>query len=148
VILMGLLITVIARSIIQPLGAATRAMEAVARGNGDLTLTLDTHGQDELSVLARDFNAFTHKVRTLLTQLLNASNTLDQAAQTLGSSAANDHSQGEEQAQQLEMIATAINEVTYGVQDVARNAEHPAVEVGSAGNQASLGLKNIDSSLA
>jgi methyl-accepting chemotaxis protein len=148
VILMGLLITVIARSIIQPLTATTRAMEAVARGNGDLTFTLDTQGQDELSALAREFNTFTQKVRTLVVQLLTAAGTLEQSARSLGATAANANSHGGEQAQQMEMIATAINEVTYGVQDVARNAEHAAVEVGTAGEQASQGLKNIDSSLA
>ncbi|WP_375162925.1 methyl-accepting chemotaxis protein [Pseudomonas sp. LS44] len=47
----------------------------------------------------------------------------------------------------MELVATAINEVTYGVQDVAKNAEHASGEVHSAEGQAQQGQSNIDSSL-
>ena len=36
----------------------------------------------------------------------------------------------------MEQVATAVNEVTYAVQEVAKNAEHASSEVGSAENQA------------
>ena len=47
----------------------------------------------------------------------------------------------------MEMVATAINEVTYGVQDVAKNAEHASAEVHTAEAQAAQGQRNIDTSL-
>ncbi|WP_407074047.1 MULTISPECIES: methyl-accepting chemotaxis protein [unclassified Pseudomonas] len=47
----------------------------------------------------------------------------------------------------MELVATAINEVTYGVQDVAKNAEQAASEMRDAENQAKQGQVNIDSSL-
>ncbi|WP_422396201.1 methyl-accepting chemotaxis protein [Pseudomonas trivialis] len=47
----------------------------------------------------------------------------------------------------MELVATAINEVTYGVQDVAKNAEHAASEMRDAQAQAQQGQVNIDSSL-
>jgi methyl-accepting chemotaxis protein len=47
----------------------------------------------------------------------------------------------------MELVATAINEVTYGVQDVAKNAENAASEVQTAEDQARHGQHNIEISL-
>ncbi|WP_372242202.1 methyl-accepting chemotaxis protein [Pseudomonas sp. FSL R10-2398] len=47
----------------------------------------------------------------------------------------------------MDQVATAINEVTYAVQEVAKNAEHAAGEMRGAQTQAELGQQNIDSSL-
>jgi methyl-accepting chemotaxis protein len=45
----------------------------------------------------------------------------------------------------MEQVATAINEVTYGVQDVAKNAEHAASEVRNADERAQQGQSSISS---
>ncbi|NWB64192.1 methyl-accepting chemotaxis protein, partial [Pseudomonas sp. F1002] len=57
------------------------------------------------------------------------------------------HDRSQQQSQQMELVATAINEVTYGVQDVAKNAEHAASEMRDAQVQAEQGQLNIDGSL-
>ena len=50
-------------------------------------------------------------------------------------------------AQQMELVATAVNQVTYGVQDVAKNAEHASSEMHTAEDQAGQGQQNIEASL-
>lgn len=141
------LVVLITRSIVQPLQAAVGAMASISSGEGDLTRTLDTHGRDELTALASYFNAFTAKLRHVIRQMLDSAGSLDQAARSLGdiSSEAQRHSQ--QQAQQMELVATAVNEVTYGVQDVAKNAEHASSEMHTAEDQASQGQQNIEASL-
>ncbi|MBZ9667783.1 methyl-accepting chemotaxis protein [Pseudomonas sp. LMG 31766] len=141
------LVVLITRSIVQPLQAAVGAMASISSGEGDLTRTLDTHGRDELTALATYFNAFTAKLRHVIRQMLDSAGSLDQAARSLGdiSSEAQRHSQ--QQAQQMELVATAVNEVTYGVQDVAKNAEHASSEMHTAEDQASQGQQNIEASL-
>ncbi|WP_373321927.1 methyl-accepting chemotaxis protein [Pseudomonas paralcaligenes] len=47
----------------------------------------------------------------------------------------------------MELVATAVNQVSYAVQDVAKNAEHAAGEVRQAEQQALQGQQNIDGSL-
>lgn len=145
-LLTGLMV-LITRSITQPLQAAVDAMASISSGEGDLTRNLDTHGRDELTALATYFNAFTAKLRHVIRQMLDSAGSLDQAARSLGdiSSEAQRHSQ--QQAQQMELVATAINEVTYGVQDVAKNAEHASSEMHTAEDQASQGQQNIEASL-
>ncbi|WP_417702499.1 methyl-accepting chemotaxis protein [Pseudomonas sp.] len=141
------LVVLITRSIVQPLQAAVDAMASISSGEGDLTRNLDTHGRDELTALATYFNAFTAKLRHVIQQMLDSAGSLDQAARSLGdiSSEAQRHSQ--QQAQQMELVATAVNEVTYGVQDVAKNAEHASSEMHTAEDQASQGQQNIEASL-
>ena len=141
------LIILIARSIARPLDEAVNAMANIASGEADLTRSLDNAGQDELTALARHFNGFTDKLRSVIGQSLQVAGTLDQSSGSLGriASAAQQHSQ--QQSQQMELVATAINEVSYAVQDVAKNAEHASSEVRQAEEQALQGQKNIDASL-
>ncbi|MEO4046538.1 methyl-accepting chemotaxis protein [Pseudomonas sp. CAU 1711] len=146
-LLLAGLVILIARSIAHPLHAAVSAMANIASGEADLTRSLDNHGRDELTALGGHFNAFTGKLRGVIGQSLRAAGTLNQASQSLGDIAGNAQQHSQQQSQQMELVATAINEVSYAVQDVAKNAEHAASEVRQAEQQALQGQQNIDSSL-
>ncbi|AKK00694.1 MULTISPECIES: methyl-accepting chemotaxis protein [Pseudomonas] len=146
-LIMAVLLTLIVRSIVRPLQETVNAMANIASGESDLTRTLDTHGQDEVTQLARHFNAFTAKLRQVVSQLQASASALGQSSNELGSDAAQAQERSQQQSQQMELVATAINQVTYGVQDVAKNAEHAASEMRDAESQAQQGQVNIDGSL-
>ncbi|WP_339484189.1 methyl-accepting chemotaxis protein [Pseudomonas sivasensis] len=146
-LVMGLLVSLIVRSIVRPLQAAVNAMGNIASGESDLTRSLDTHGRDEITQLSQHFNSFTAKLRQVVSQLQVCANALGQSSTDLGNNASSAHDRSQQQSQQMELVATAINEVTYGVQDVAKNAEHAASEMRDAQAQAHQGQVNIDSSL-
>ncbi|MFL1504104.1 methyl-accepting chemotaxis protein [Pseudomonas sp. O64] len=146
-LVMTLLVVLIARSIVQPLQAAVNAMANIASGESDLTRSLDTHGRDEVTQLSKHFNSFTAKLRQVVGQLQVCANALGQSSTELGTNASQAHDRSQQQSQQMELVATAINEVTYGVQDVAKNAEHAASEMRDAQAQAQQGQVNIDGSL-
>ncbi|MBD9443217.1 methyl-accepting chemotaxis protein [Pseudomonas sp. PDM04] len=145
--IMALLVILIARSIVRPLQETVNAMANIASGESDLTRSLDTHGQDEVTQLAHHFNAFTAKLRGVISQLQVSASALGQSSSELGNDAAQAQQRSQQQSQQMELVATAINEVTYGVQDVAKNAEQAASEMRDAESQAQQGQVNIDSSL-
>ncbi|NWA11141.1 methyl-accepting chemotaxis protein [Pseudomonas gingeri] len=145
--LMALLVLLIGRSIVRPLQETVDAMANIASGESDLTRSLDTHGQDEVTQLARHFNAFTSKLRGVVSQLQDSAGALGQSSSDLGNNAVQAQARSQQQSQQMEMVATAINEVTYGVQDVAKNAEQAASEMRDAEAQARQGQLNIDNSL-
>lgn len=146
-LLLAGLVILIARSIARPLDEAVSAMANIASGEADLTRSLDHSGRDELTALGGHFNAFTDKLRGVIGQSLQAAGSLDQASQSLGTIADNAQQHSQQQSQQMELVATAINQVSYAVQDVAKNAEHAANEVRLAEEQALQGQHNIDSSL-
>ena len=146
-LVMAVLVLLIARSIVHPLQAAVNAMANIASGESDLTRSLDTHGRDEVTQLSQHFNSFTAKLRQVVGQLQVCANALGQSSTELGTNASQAHDRSQQQSQQMELVATAINEVTYGVQDVAKNAEHAASEMRDAQAQAQQGQVNIDGSL-
>ena len=145
--IMAVLVAILIRSITRPLRNSMSAMANIASGEADLTRDLDVSGNDELTTLGRDFNRFTGKLRSVISQLLETAQSLGQSSQTLGSVSGDAFQQSQQQLQQMELVATAINEVTYAVQEVAKNAEHAASEVGDAENQAGQGQQNIEASL-
>ncbi|NYH12039.1 methyl-accepting chemotaxis protein [Pseudomonas moraviensis] len=146
-VIMAVLVILIARSIVRPLQETVNAMANIASGESDLTRSLDTHGQDEVTQLAHHFNAFTAKLRRVIGDLQVSASALGQSSSELGNDAAQAQQRSQQQSQQMELVATAVNEVTYGVQDVAKNAEHAASEMRDAEAQAQQGQVNIDSSL-
>ena len=145
--LLGALVILIVRSIARPLEEAVDAMANIASGEADLTRSMDHSGGDELTALGGHFNTFTGNLRGVISQSLQAAGTLDQASQSLGEVANSAQQHSQQQSQQMELVATAINEVSYAVQDVAKNAERAAGEVRLAEEQAQQGQQNIASSL-
>lgn len=146
-VIVALLVILIARSIVRPLQETVNAMANIASGESDLTRSLDTHGQDEVTELAHHFNAFTAKLRRVIGDLQVSASALGVSSSELGNDASQAQQRSQQQSQQMELVATAINEVTYGVQDVAKNAEHAAAEMRDAEAQAQQGQINIDGSL-
>ncbi|WP_433766369.1 methyl-accepting chemotaxis protein [Pseudomonas putida] len=146
-LLLSTLILLIARSIASPLTKVVNAMENIASGEADLTHHLDSHWRDELTALSGHFNAFTSKLRAVIGQSMQTADSLDNASQSLGEIASNSQRHSQQQSQQMELVAAAIHEVSYAVQEVAKNAEHAANEVRQADEQACKGQHNIDSSL-
>ena len=147
VLLMGVLIFLIQRSITRPLTSTVRAMANIASGEADLTHRLDTSGRDELSELGRHFNRFSEHLGELIRQLLTAAHSLDRHSGELGAIAAQSQRHSDTQTQQMDMLATAINEVTHAIQDVARHAEQASGEVQSAERRADQGQVSIQTSL-
>lgn len=147
VVLMGVLIFLIQRSITRPLTSTVKAMANIASGEADLTHRLDTSGRDELSELGRHFNRFSEHLGELIRQLLTAAHSLDRHSGELGAIAAQSQRHSDTQTQQMDMLATAINEVTHAIQDVARHAEQASGEVQSAERRADQGQVSIQTSL-
>ena len=145
--LLVLVTALISRGIARPLKNTVQAMAEIARGNGDLTRQLATDGRDELSGLARDFNSFTASLRGIIGDMRVAATATDEAAQTIHDNATSARQQSALQAQQVTLIATALNEVTYSIQDVANHAQASAKEASAAESQALDGLKNVELTL-
>lgn len=147
VLLMVGIIYIIGRSITQPLNLVVQAMGDIADGEGDLTRTLDDNARDELSLLARHFNTFTGTLRKLISQLGDGANQMITASQQLDQISNASLTGMSRQSERMELMATAINEITYGVQDVAQNANAAAQEVESANEGADLGRLQVDKTI-
>jgi len=133
----------IGRSISQPLIQVAAAMRDIASGEADLTRRLDDKAGDEISLLAHHFNKFAANLGTIIQQLGDSAHQLISASQQLERISESSLSNMTHQSERMELMATAINEITYGVQDVAQNANAAAQEVESANHGALEGREQV-----
>lgn len=134
---------VIGRSISQPLAQVATAMRDIASGEADLTRRLDDKAGDEISLLAHHFNKFAGNLSSIIQQLGDSAHQLISASQQLERISDNSLSNMTHQSEHMELMATAINEITYGVQDVAQNANAAAHEVENANQGALEGREQV-----
>ncbi|WP_242525432.1 methyl-accepting chemotaxis protein [Pseudomonas fluorescens] len=120
VVLTVLLAWMLTRSITAPLGRALKAAERIA--TGDLSQTIDVDGKDEPGKVLAALFVMQQNLRQTIEQISGSATQLASAAEEL--SAVTDESSRSLQNQndEIEQAATAVNEMTVAVEDVARNA--------------------------
>lgn len=108
------------RSIVQPLNQAVRVAETVA--SGDLTQAFTIEGRDEPARLLTALKAMQSSLKTTIQGISDSSNQLASAAEELNV-VTEDSTRGlHQQNSEIEQAATAVNEMTAAVDEVARNA--------------------------
>lgn len=125
IIIASLIITIIlavllTRSIVTPLKSLLSVNERIASGDlrGDIPVT----GDDEFSELQRSTLAMQKNLRQTIGLIGNSSQQLASAAEEMNSIAVQSSTGLGLQNQEIEQAATAVNEMTAAVDEVARNA--------------------------
>ncbi len=116
----------LARSIAGPLGKTVTAMREVASGEGDLTKRLQVEGNDEVSVLAREFNVFVEKLHALLLRVAETIDGLSAAAGEVSAVMTATGSSVQRQHSETDQVATAVTEMSSTAQSVAEAASNAA----------------------
>ncbi|MGL6258114.1 methyl-accepting chemotaxis protein [Vibrio sp. WXL210] len=122
IVALGVLIKVLMR----PLVELNQALKDVASGQGDLTKRLETNTDAEFAELAQSFNAFN---ATLQAQIIDSKAISDQIKQGTELTVANSEQASvamQAQQQELEQLATAMNEMAATANEVANNAQGAA----------------------
>lgn len=108
------------RSIVTPLNEAVKVAEVIAAGN--LTQNIQVEGQDEPARLLAALKNMQQNLRTTILGISDSSNQLASASEEL-SAVTEDATRGlHQQSDEIEQAATAVNEMTAAVDEVARNA--------------------------
>jgi len=116
-IILALLFT---RSIVQPLHQAVAVAEGVA--SGDLTRDFSVEGKDEPARLLSALKTMQQNLRSTIQGIADSSNQLASAAEELNA-VTEDSTRGlHQQNHEIESAATAVNEMTAAVDEVASNA--------------------------
>ena len=119
-LLTALLAWVFTRSIVQPLSEAVAIAEVVA--TGDLTHRVEVVGRDEPARLLTALKTMQETLRGTIQGISDSSNQLASAAEELHA-VTEDSTRGlHQQNHEIEQAATAVNEMTAAVDEVARNA--------------------------
>ncbi|ORC61043.1 methyl-accepting chemotaxis protein [Pseudomonas floridensis] len=108
------------RSIVRPLQRAVSAAEHVAQG--DLTRTIQIDGNDEVTRLLRALEQMQGNLREAMRHIGSSASQLASAATELNSVTEDSYRGLNQQNAEIDQAATAINEMTSAVEEVARNA--------------------------
>ncbi len=133
----GLLISwLIARAICNPIVLTANTMHDIANGEGNLMISLDSTGKSELDGLADSFNQFIGKIRHLIQRTAHSVESVITAVAETSDITQQIISRVLEQEQETDQVATAMNQMTTSITDVAKNAAI-AEEAASAANRES-----------
>ena len=108
------------RSIVGPLQRAVSAAEHVAQG--DLTHSIAVDGNDEVTRLLRALEQMQGNLREAMRHIGSSAGQLASAATELNSVTEDSYRGLNQQNAEIDQAATAINEMTSAVEEVARNA--------------------------
>ena len=114
-----------------------------AEESGDLTFRLDESGRCELGQMSRGFNRFLAKVQNLVREVAGSSSQLASAANQLAAVTHETRDGLMRQHSETDQVATAMNEMSATVQEVARNTSAAAESAHQAEDEARKGSKVV-----
>ncbi len=141
--LLGLLI----RVLMQPLTAMGKAMEDIAKGEGDLTKRLAIQSNDEFGALARSFNQFVERIHSSIREVSSATVQVNEVAKLVVNSSNSSMVNSDEQASRTNSVAAAINQLGAAAQEIARNAADASSQASDARHQAEDGGKVVQQAI-
>ena len=117
VILLTTLVTVylVARAMVKPINVVVSALKDIAQGEGDLTVRLPVHGNDEVTDLSEYFNETIEKIGASI--------------QAVGTSSDEMEEIGNELASNMTETASAVNEISANIDGVKQQAMTQAASV-------------------
>ncbi|MCX4074051.1 methyl-accepting chemotaxis protein [Aeromonas caviae] len=145
ILLMGLLGLAISRSIVNPLAEINKAMARVAAG--DLVVSIPVLGRDELGAVASSTNQGLDAIRRALLEASQGARNVADAALRIAASAEQTNQAVNSQRDQLAQLATAMNEMSATIADVAGHAENTARDTQDATSEAGLGNQDVHTSV-
>ena len=130
------------RVIISPLTDLALKLQDIAGGEGNLRARLNSEGKSEFAWVAHSFNNFVKKIAKTIDQLSSTSEQLTQASQRLTQITEETKQGVDNQQTETTQVATAMEEMTATVQEVARNAVRASDAASKADTEALAG-KNV-----
>ncbi|MCV6588910.1 MAG: methyl-accepting chemotaxis protein [Marinobacterium sp.] len=135
------------RSITRPLEETADAMTEIAQGDGDLTQRLPVKGRDEISTLSSAFNHFVEKIQHTIEQVTDATGQLARSAEQVADITRHATGGVHQQREATAQLATAMNEMSSTVQDVALHASDASDAAANADSEAGQGKHVVDESV-
>jgi len=122
-VITGLMIFIglyISAAITFPLKEVNEKIENMA--HGDLTVTVDYKGGDEVGMLARNINTMIGSFRNTISSILTSASEVVSSVSTLKSGSERATDGARDQSMQASQIATAAEEMSQTITDISRNA--------------------------
>jgi methyl-accepting chemotaxis protein-2 (aspartate sensor receptor) len=133
----GLMYPVIHRTISVPLGVATAAATQLA--TGDLSVSVDSDGHDEIGRLLHAMNGIGHELSSVVQKVRHGTDAITDAAAQIATANSDLSARSEAQASSLEETASSMEQLTATVKQNAESADQANALVSGASQVASKG---------
>nr|WP_236193963.1 methyl-accepting chemotaxis protein [Pseudomonas glycinae] len=146
-LLVGLIAAwVITRLIVAPLRSVIHVAQQIAAG--DLSATIEVSRRDEIGQLMLAMQQMGAGLSTIVSGLQAGIEQLASSAQSLSAVTEQTNLEVSSQKEETEQVATAMNQMTATVHDVARNAEEAALAAQTADGKVESGQQVVRQSMA
>ncbi|MDX1457048.1 MAG: methyl-accepting chemotaxis protein [Marinobacter sp.] len=134
------------RMLLKPVKNLGAAMAEIASGDADLTKRLAVTSQDEFGQLADNFNSFVSNLQTVVTDVKRGTGELASNVSSLRETSGASRQSVEGQQTEIDMIATAINEMSAAAGEIAQNALQTADAANAADVDSRASLETVGAS--
>ena len=139
-ILISLMVGVlISNSITKPISRAVDVANKIA--DGDLSVKVHTNSKDEVGKLLLALQTTVSSLKHIVSNISNASSRLDDASNEISDVTQSSSVGAKEQLQMTDMVATAMQEMSTTVQEVARSAGLASESANEANVEAKAGIE-------
>ncbi|WP_075186505.1 methyl-accepting chemotaxis protein [Teredinibacter haidensis] len=148
VVILGIVYWLLSYMVIRPLNETILRVEDVANGNGDLTRRINNKEKDELGSLASAFDRLMDQLQGTIKSVANIATGLDTAAKGLQEISLASKGVLSDQSSNIDIIASAIHEMSASAGDVADTAGRVSVAAEEADQQARHSHDQVTGSIA
>ncbi|MEJ2591603.1 MAG: methyl-accepting chemotaxis protein [Candidatus Thiodiazotropha sp.] len=131
------------RSIARPMREIGSQLKQIAQGDGDLTVQLRVKSNDEIGDVASAFNHFVVNLREMVASLQVSAHRLVETAGQITTVADKTGTEVQAQREEVESVATAINELSASFREVADNTTRAAESAGLADRETEHGKRVV-----
>ncbi|MFA0304423.1 methyl-accepting chemotaxis protein [Vibrio splendidus] len=110
-------------SIVKPIRQVVDRLNDIASGEGDLTQRLEVKSQDEIGQLSQGFNLFLDKLQHTIKEVIQTTEQVASTTSQAKASASSTRESSESQFKEVDLVATAAEEMTQTAGLVVQNAE-------------------------
>jgi methyl-accepting chemotaxis protein len=118
-------------------------VEALSKGNGDLTQRLDIATRDETAELANGFNTFIAGIQDIILSVAKNADEVAKKADSAQQNAATTNESLATQRDHMDQMVTAVHEMSITAQDVAANTQLTGNSAREAHDNTSKGMQMI-----
>jgi methyl-accepting chemotaxis protein len=151
IMLLALLVTVVitmlfTKSIITPVRALLASTKKIAEGN--LVGEVDVSGGDEITELQTSTAEMLANLKQTILHISESSSLLAASSEELSAITYESNTSVQQQSSETEMAATAVNQMTAAVEEVARNAVAASVSTQQSERSARIGMDRVSETIS
>lgn len=128
----------------KPLTVFTKQMDEMAHGEGDLKTKFKVENHDEIGLLAEKFNLFLEQMHSMVAHIKTNAKQVEGASDNLHTIAETNKHAIFYQNKALDMVVSAVEEMSIAIREVAENTTKTADQAETAHNLSEQGFATVN----